>query len=393
MARSSLVHYLAPSSVGITPNANNSPDDLAVFVADGTSIKVYSPVIPALAPTGDIQEWTFEGRNRRLADSNVPYTIYARLSTHWSTRADKKAYLVFAPQRYINGNWRDKYSYIIATGSGYSTGNWGSDNDHWYIRLGDVSLPEGGLRTVTFDTGILGTEQYNVEMDYEASHMYKYQGTVLKVDRGQWAPPPERRTDEYGEFAEPYHFKSLTQELWRHYRLNSEFDGMTDNELLGMLNRWKVDKETSRVWNYNILWECLVEGTTEEPKWGCMDWMLVAGNDNLSIEFVSSRGYSFRRGFVNTLVTPHLYYGSTDITNEVSAEFWSWTRESESGKTIADESWDAQHTGLMTGLKTLHLTNADMPAMWSSADKAIFTCAVMFNDGKGQVIVENQLIA
>ena len=101
----------------------------------------------------------------------------------------------------------------------------------------------------------------------------------------------------------------------------------------------------------------------------------------------------FRRGAVDTVVTPHLFYGNVDITNDVAAEYWKWERESESGKTQADETWDAQHTGLVTGVKTLHLTNNDMPATWSSADKAIFTCTVSVNDGKTTRIVDNQIIS
>ena len=148
-------------------------------------------------------------------------------------------------------------------------------------------------------------------------------------------------------------------------------------------------------------WQCLqhqpvVSGgvaTYYEPKWNSPYWRLVDGNDNLTIEFVSSKGYSFRRGNVDTVVTPHLFYGNVDITNDVAAEYWNWTRESESGKTVADESWDAQHTGLVTGIKTLHLTNNDMPQTWSSANKAIFTCTVSVNDGKTTRIVDNQIIS
>ncbi|MGI5872885.1 MAG: hypothetical protein ACOX8T_12715, partial [Bacillota bacterium] len=72
-----------------------------------------------------------------------------------------------------------------------------------------------------------------------------------------------------------------------------------------------------------------------------------------------------------------------------AAEYWSWSRESESGKTIADETWDAQHQGQ----KTLHLTDSEMPSTWSFKDKAIFTCTVSVNDGKTTRIVDNQIIS
>lgn len=159
--------------------------------------------------------------------------------------------------------------------------------------------------------------------------------------------------------------------------------------------------ETHRARHNGGTWQCLqsqpvISGGVEtyyEPKWNSPYWMLVDGNDNLTIEFVSSKGYSFRRGAVNTDITPHLFYGNVDITGDIAAEYWNWTRESESGKTVADESWDAQHTGLVTGIKALHLTNNDMPQTWSSANKAIFTCTVSVNDGKTTRIVDNQIIS
>ena len=144
-------------------------------------------------------------------------------------------------------------------------------------------------------------------------------------------------------------------------------------------------------------WQCLqhqpvIKGgvaTYYEPKWNSPYWRLVDGNDNLTIEFVSSKGYSFRRGHVDTVVTPHLFYGNVDITSEVSAEYWNWTRESESGKTESDLTWDAQHAQQ----KTLNLTDSDMPSTWSFSDKAIFTCTVSVNDGKTTIVVDNQIIS
>ena len=166
MARTSSVHYISPSAVSIIPNANSSQNDLAVYVADGTKIKVYSQGIEDLGPdpvTNDYREWTMTGLNRRLADSASPYTIYARLPKNDTT----KGYLVFAKKESAGYDetaqedvFIDKYPYV--TVDGLADGTAGADTgDCWYVRLGDVSLPVGGRREVTFDTGILGTVQYN----------------------------------------------------------------------------------------------------------------------------------------------------------------------------------------------------------------------------------------
>ena len=155
--------------------------------------------------------------------------------------------------------------------------------------------------------------------------------------------------------------------------------------------------EIHRVRHQSGTWQCLqsqpvISGGVEtyyEPKWNRPYWMLDDGNDNLTIEFVSSKGYSFRRGAVNTDITPHLFYGNVDISNDVAAEYWNWTRSSESGKTAQDETWDAQHQHM----KAIHLSNLDMPSTWSTRDKAIFTCTVTLDDGKTTRIVDNQIIS
>lgn len=162
-------------------------------------------------------------------------------------------------------------------------------------------------------------------------------------------------------------------------------------------NKQTMQYEIHEVRHMGGRWQCLQhqpvrQGGVDvyhEPKWNSAYWRLVDGNDNLTIEFVSSNGFSFRRGAVNTVVTPHLFYGNVDISSDVAAEKWSWTRQSESGKTDADRTWDAQHAGV----KQLYLTNQDMPVNWSSSNKAIFTLTVQVDDGKNIRIVDNQIIS
>ena len=156
--RTSPVHYIAPSAISITPNANNSHRDLAVYVARGATIKVYCPRagIGRDDDEGDYQEFPLSGRNRRLADQTgtIPYTIYALIRRPIGGVAS--AYLVFAAKEPRGGEWHDKYPY--PTPDGMSEENWFGST---YVRLGDVSEAVSGERSVTLDTGILGTDQYN----------------------------------------------------------------------------------------------------------------------------------------------------------------------------------------------------------------------------------------
>jgi hypothetical protein len=164
MQRTSIVHYIDPSCISVTPNANGSADDLAVYVAKDTKIRVYSPRAGIGMEDNIYREWTLSGRNRRLAESNKPYTIYARLPKEDANNG----YLVFAPKTEHNSQWVDKYSSVTPDGESVLYTESGVDvrvtsDDVWYVRLGDVSLPVDGKREVDLDTGTLGTEQFNNE--------------------------------------------------------------------------------------------------------------------------------------------------------------------------------------------------------------------------------------
>ena len=170
MARTSPVHYIEPSAISITPNANNSHRDLAVYVTKDAKIKVLCPRAGiGYSADGAYREWTFSGRNRRLADATgtIPYTIYARLKK----TGGRTGYLVFVKKVQHGNDWIDAYSSLTNdTVDGYSVlyTDGGSEvratsPDYYYVRLGDVSASENGQRTVTLDTGILGTDQFNDE--------------------------------------------------------------------------------------------------------------------------------------------------------------------------------------------------------------------------------------
>lgn len=181
MARSSLVHYIAPSAIGITPNCNESENDLDVYLARGAKIKVYSPNAGIGTEDTSFQEWSIKGRNRRLADSSKPYTIYARLS-----KTDKTdGYLVFAPKAQRGGGWVDKYPYVTPQGIAYPEG-YADPGNYWYVRMGTVTLPENHLRSITFDTGILGTDQFNTEWNMNPDQLNRIllECTIDGVDAG-----------------------------------------------------------------------------------------------------------------------------------------------------------------------------------------------------------------
>lgn len=170
---------------------------------------------------------------------------------------------------------------------------------------------------------------------YDHSHQANYPAKVVKEDRGQWTNNP---TSEYDgvTVSEPYHKETFTYVTWLTYRNNPMYSSMTDSELRAkMLQEWKVDLETSRVWNYNVLWECMVDGTTQEPGFGCTDWKAISGGI-FAMSIDCSLGELMAVGETN-LLTCHVYYAQQDI----SAEATEWIIERESGDAASDAAWNA----------------------------------------------------
>lgn len=182
--RSNPLYYINPSAISIVPNANGQANDLAVYIASGTKIKVYCPVIPALGyANNSFQEWELTGRNRRLNGGSGKYAIYARISRHETTSGNNsyKAYLIFTPYHELDGEWLEGHSHLTQEGlsEAYYMGgkNIEIDPNYWYVKLGEVSAIEGSERTVTLDTGILGTDAWGTQWEVDDAICSQY-GTL-----------------------------------------------------------------------------------------------------------------------------------------------------------------------------------------------------------------------
>lgn len=167
--------------------------------------------------------------------------------------------------------------------------------------------------------------------------------------------------------------------------------------LAGELNPRTMLHEIHSVRHNNGTWRCLQKqpiinagvSTYYEPKWNSPYWQLVDGNEGLSIGFSSSNGYSFRMDFVDTDITSVVYAGNVDITGDIAAVHFNWTRNSDRGHDAADDEWASRHRGM----KNIHLSNADMPTAWGYGNRAIFTLTVDVPDGKNYIQVNNVIIA
>ena len=273
------------------------------------------------------------------------------------------------------------------------------------LRADNYALCLGILPTILDDAGILPSTRdkkmpslYVNTIFYEHQHHIYYPCAVVKVDRGIWNDSPtatyngvggeyehdgtlsdanltievtagrmtEKQANELKHvrtwegtyvqgdtISDPYHFESFSKAMWLTERLSPANASLSDLDLWKkMLKEWKDDLETSRVYNYGILWECLDDETDEEPAFDCDNWTPISGNV-VKMDLQLSLGDFMDIGEENEL-TCTVYYGEEDVTDKVD----DWTIERDSGDAAEDAVWNAtQRAQAFDGTFTLRYTN------------------------------------
>ncbi len=129
---------------------------------------------------------------------------------------------------------------------------------------------------------------------------------------------------------------------------------------------------TDDVWHLGCRWRCFSSSTTEEPAWTSAAWYMIEGRSDARMEFDSSNGFSFFAGAVDTVITPIVFIGNTNVSDDIVNEQWKWQRQS--GDATADAVWNAQHP---SG-RLLTLKNEDMGAKWSRESPVRFICIATY---------------
>ena len=182
-------------------------------------------------------------------------------------------------------------------------------------------------------------------------YQFDYNGELVtnKVDRGEWSL-------DVAQSKSPYRFIT--------------------HEATGASGSVYSVLQQHTVWHMGCRWACLVDKTTQEPKWNATDWQMLEGYSDLRMEFVSSNGSTFAASHVDTEVTPIVYYGNIDISEDIAASDWAWVYD----------------LGSYAG-RVLHITSEMMPDNWSRKNKAVFTCTAYVRVGENQVqAVSNQVV-
>lgn len=289
-------------------------------------------------------------------------------------------------------------------------------DDNYALSLGMVpdlkNLPHDGSGRPLWDTRMPAL--YVNTIFYENIHHIYYPSRIVKVDRGAWTGTPlvtysgpsgtyipdgtltaaeQLALGEGGTFtngqtiAEPYHFESLTRNVWLTYRLADNWSDLSDRKLLdNLLSLWHVDIETSRAWEDGGLWECLEEGTSERPSLIGTKWTPIS-TPRISLGFFDTEGVPLlelpiREGAViNETIAPKLLFGQKDMTEAVKK--WQWERTS--AYTDLDGNWA---TAARAKQRVITLTDEDFPTGWWTAPLS-FKCTAWFGEGEDETEIVN----
>ena len=189
----------------------------------------------------------------------------------------------------------------------------------------------------------------------EKFYQFDYNGDVIpsKVDRGVWSL-------ETAQSGAPYRF------------VQHELSKPSGSEYTLL--------EQHTVYHLGCKWGCLSDKTTDEPKWNSPSWGLLEGDSRYSLQLSISGGEAFVIGGVDEVMSGRIYFGTTDITDDVMADDATeveWFRNS--GNVPADNLWTEYVDG---NRLAIHIDNGNQHGVGSDfgfvSKSVIFTCRVFF---------------
>lgn len=142
--------------------------------------------------------------------------------------------------------------------------------------------------------------------------------------------------------------------------------------------------EISDVWYMGCKWRCAKTGTKTAPAWNNIDWAMVEGNPQFTVEFADTDYIFDPDRFTLTLtIIARLY--NMDITDDILPADVQWTRYSEDAKgnerVASDNAWALKRANAG---KSIDLTIADCDLNGYMPRTLKFIATVTLRDGQGR---------
>lgn len=147
--------------------------------------------------------------------------------------------------------------------------------------------------------------------------------------------------------------------------------------------------EVHDTWHYGCRWRCLIDKTTDEPRYASTGWAFVEGNPEFSIDISSSNGFRFSKSYIFscrddlgelqpfTIITIRGILYNNDVTEHLTNV--AWTRDA--GNPTEDNKW-AQQVAQRKDQIHLPLTGSDLGDNWGTNNPCIFKCTAEIKDGE-----------
>lgn len=95
----------------------------------------------------------------------------------------------------------------------------------------------------------------------------------------------------------------------------------------------------------------------------------IIGTNNYSVTVLSSNGTQFKPGTLwTTVIYARVFYAGRDVTDEIDASRFKWTRVSPVQPPVTDAQWNTAHA---TGFKQVEVV------AFYPYDKATYLCAIL----------------
>lgn len=145
--------------------------------------------------------------------------------------------------------------------------------------------------------------------------------------------------------------------------------------------------EVHDTWHYGCRWRCLIDKTTDEPRYAGTGWAFVEGNPEFSIDISSSNGFRFSKNYIFscrddlgelqpfTIITIRGFLYNNDVTEHLTNVIW--TRDT--GNPTEDNKW-AQQVAQRKDQIHLPLTGSDLGDNWGANNPCIFKCSAEIKD-------------
>ena len=157
-----------------------------------------------------------------------------------------------------------------------------------------------------------------------------------------------------------------------------------------------VTLEQHTVSYLGCIWGCLIDNTTEAPKWNSAAWQMLQGDPNYYLSFDHADPYSLHPGNVDLTLTARVRYGNDDSTDVLMATTGvevEWTRDT--GNAAADNAWSPEYVE-GKGRNTIRIDHSDATGVGEGFGRdyrqVTLTCRVFIPVGQAEPLkVENSI--